>query len=490
MEVDETHAEAASAVSGLFGRDMIYLAFWALQIILAAALTPITTRLMGATEFGQAAACVAVTQLLNCLFSFALYTSVQRAYAREGGEDQARHIMGMAIGLSLLTGSIAYATGRWWCPAIGLGPFPPAVRYAVLWAVATAVTGPSMGLVRSKDNLRGFVAASFTQSVFAQALALTLVIVVGATAANYILGQFIGEVLTAVIALSIARPKLPSRVHVPMLKDSIRYSSALVPAMIAGFVFDASDRLVVHGDLGAEAVGRYAVARNVGGFALVLLQLVGFVWMPRLFRISDPDMRRRVLAASRTGLYVLVAAFVIAVSAMSPVLLAIWAPKSFDPSSLLLITALVAAGALPAADSSIYTQLLIVNGRTRAVAVAAVATAMLNLGLNLALVPVWGIVGSAAITFFCYVLGTLRGRWLAGKAGPPTDLRTLAIPVGGAALCIGLAFVPTSAVALGFRSLIAGAAILVFFVEMAALVRPETYARLRARVAPVRTRVG
>lgn len=475
---DGAGAERA-AVSGLFGRDMVYLAFWAMQIVLAAALTPATTRLMSKSAFGQAAAGIAVMQLLNCLFSFGLFTAVQRAYAEEDGENHARRLVALAVGLSLLTGSIAFATGPLWCPLFGLGNFPAAIRYAVLWAMMSAITGPTLGLVRSRDQLVGFVAASFTQSIFAQALALGLVVVVQATAASYLLGQLLGEVLTAAIGLALVRPKLPRRAHVPMLADALRFSSALVPAAIAGFLFDASDRIVIHGDLGAPAVGRYAVARNIGGFALVLLQLVSFTWMPRLFAMKDAAARRNVLATSRDGLYTLAVTFAIAIASASPVLLALWAPPTYRPGTLLLITALVAASALPYADSMIYNQVLILEGRTRAVAVGSVALALVNLGLNLALVPVLGIDGSAGITCFCYALGAARWRWLAGAAGPATNMRPLVLALAGVAVCIASAAVPQHGIALAFRLIVAAAATVGFFVQLTALIGPHSRRRLR-----------
>jgi O-antigen/teichoic acid export membrane protein len=427
-------------------------------------------------------------QLLNCLFSFSLYTAVQRAYAGEGGEDHAQRLVALAIIISLVTGSVAYATGRWWCPAIGLGPFPAQIRYAVLWAVMSAITGPALGLVRSRDELRGFVAASFAQSVFAQALALCLVVVVAATAAEYILGQLIGEVLTALIALSIARPRLPRRIHAPMMANALRFSSALVPAAIAGFLFDASDRIVINGDLGPSELSRYAVARNIGGFALVLLQLVSLVWMPRLFAIKDNATRRNVLASSRDGLYVLVITFVIAVTAASPLLLRLWAPPSYHPDGLLLITALIAAGALPAASGMIYTQVLVLSDRTKAVAVAAVAVALLNLGLNLIFVPVLGIDGSAGITFFCYAAVALCSYWMAGASAPPTNMRALGFATAGVAVCIASASLPSTGVVVVLRLIVATAAVLVFLVRLAALVHPASHETLRSLLGRVTSR--
>jgi O-antigen/teichoic acid export membrane protein len=471
--------EERAAVSGLFGRDMIYLAFWAMQIILAAALTPATTRLMPKSAFGQAAAAIAVMQLLNCLFSFGLYTAVQRAYAQEDGEEHARRIVALAAVLSLVTGTIAYATGHWWSPLFGLGPFPPAIRYAVLWAMMSSITGPMLGLVRSRDQLRGFVFASFTQSVIAQVLALGLVVVVSATAGSYILGQLLGEVGTVIIGLWLVRPQLPSRAHVPMLTDALRFSTALVPAAVASFLFDASDRLVIHGDLGAAAVGRYAVARNIGGFALVLLQLVSFTWMPRLFAMKDTGARRKVLATSRDGIYMLAVTFAIAIAMASPVLLRLWAPPSYHPASLLLVTALVAASALPYADSMIYNQVLILEGRTRAIAVGSIALAIVNLGLNLALVPALGIEGSAGITCFCYALGAARWRWLAGASGPVTNMRPLLLAVAGMGVCLASAAMPGDGVALAVRLLVAAAATVAFFWQLASLIGPKAPRVLR-----------
>ncbi len=472
----------AAEVSGMFGRDMIYLAFWGLQIVLAAALTPATTRLMPKSAFGQAAAGIAVMQLLTCLFGFGLSTAVQRVYAAEDGENNARRLVSLAIGLSLVTGAVAYATGRWWCPWLGLGPFPAAIRYAVLWAVLTAITAPTLGLARSRDQLKGFVAASFAQSIFAQVLALTLVVVVAATASSYLLGQVLGEALTAVIGLWLARPRVPRRAHVPMFADALRFSAALVPAAIATFLFDASDRIVIHGDLGAGTLGRYAVARNIGGFAIVFLQLVSFTWMPRLFAMKDPLARRAVLATSRDGLYVLAVTFAVGLAAASPLLLMLWAPASYHSSSLLLITALIAASALPYADAVIYQQVLIIDGRTRSVAVGSAGVAVINLGLNLALVPVIGIDGSAAITCLCYALGAARWRWLAGDTGPATNLRPLALALAGFVVCIASSAVPSQGPALVLRLIVALLAAIVFVEQLVNLVRPDLGRRWRTRM--------
>jgi O-antigen/teichoic acid export membrane protein len=72
-------------VARLFGRDSLYMLFSAVQLAVAAALTPAITRLLGPTEFGTAAAALAVMQVLFVLCGFGLQTAIQRAFESADG---------------------------------------------------------------------------------------------------------------------------------------------------------------------------------------------------------------------------------------------------------------------------------------------------------------------------------------------------------------------------------------------------------------------
>jgi len=480
--IEDTRAEqSAVAVSGLFGRDMIYLALWASQLVLAATLTPVATRLLPASEFGRVAAAVAVMQLLNALLGFGLVTAVQRAYSGENGEEDARRLVALAIVMAALGGAVAFATGSLWSPLLGLGHFPTPIRYAVVWAVLTAITGPALSLVRSRDQLLWFVAASFAESLIAQALALVLVAAVKGTATEYMLGQTLGQLLTVAILLLATRPSGWSAAQRPMLSDALKFSIPLVPALIAAFLLDASDRLVIHGDLGATPLGRYAVARNIGGFAILLLAPLDFVWLSRLFGIKDEDLRRRVMATSRDGLYLLMVAFAVAITVASPLILRIWSPSSYRPNTLYLITALVAASAIPSAGGMVYNQILILRGRTRMVSAVALGGALFNLGLNLALVPSLGIDGSAAITLFTSAGSVLIVHRLVGADALPNRRSSLAIAIGGVALCLASAAVSGSGPMLALRLVVAALASALFLTRLGTLISPALSAKLLSR---------
>jgi O-antigen/teichoic acid export membrane protein len=395
---------AATAVRGLFGRDSIYLMLWAVQLGAAALFTPVSTRLLGPSRFGLVASSIAIMQVLVALASLSLHSAVQRAYAGPGGERAARRLITLALASSLLVFVLANATGPTWASALGLGQYPLAVRFAVTWASATAVTNATLGLLRSRDQLVGFATVSLLQSIFAEGLSLVLLLTLRRSAAEYVLGQLLAQGLAVAVGLGLTRP-LPIRWRdLRVVADALRFAVPLVPMALAAFVLQASDRLVLQHDIGASAVARYAVAYNIGSIPILLLGVLDMVWMPRVFALGDLQVRDSVLMRSRDALYALLIPVVAGLGLGAPILLRLWAPASYRPDKLLLVTALVASSSIVVAGAKAHTRLLLAAGRTVPVAVATISAAVANLALNIALVPRIGIEGSALATMLSYAV--------------------------------------------------------------------------------------
>jgi O-antigen/teichoic acid export membrane protein len=396
---------ASAAVRGLFGRDSAYLVLWAAQLGAAALFTPVTTRLLGPSRFGLVASSIAVMQVLVALAGFGLQSAVQRRYARSGERD-ARRLITLAIAASAVVFLLADATGPGWAPALGLGHYPAAVRFAVTWASLTAISNAALGLLRSRDQLVPFATVSLSQSIVAEALSLLLVVAVRRSASEYVLGQLIAQAVAVAVAIALTRPLPLGRRHLWMVRDALRYSLPLVPGLLAAFVLEASDRLVLQHYLGSTAVARYAVAYNIGAIPILLLGVLDTVWMPRVFALSEGRVRDSVLARSRDALYALLIPVIAGLGIGGPVLLHLWAPASYRPDGLMFVLVLVAASSIPVAGAISHTRLLLAEGRTGAIAAATLIAAGTNLVLNIALVPRLGIEGSALATLLGY--GALR----------------------------------------------------------------------------------
>jgi O-antigen/teichoic acid export membrane protein len=206
------------------------------------------------------------------------------------------------------------------------------------------------------------------------------------------------------LGLVLAPPSAITARHLVMVRSALRFSLPLVPALLGTFVLSMADRLVVQGALGFEAVARYQVAYNAASVPLLLLSLLYSNWMPRFFALPDGAERAAVIAAGRDVLYRLLVPLIAGFTIGAPVLLRLWAPPSYRAETLSWVVLIVVVTTVPFAAQLALAQALTVAGRTIAIAVATLIAAAVNLLLNVWLVPVWGLNGSAAATLAAYVL--------------------------------------------------------------------------------------
>jgi len=211
--------------------------------------------------------------------------------------------------------------------------------------------------------------------------------------------------------------------------------------MLAGIILNSGDRIVIRRELGLDAVGRYQLAYNAAGTIIILLNVLNQAWEPRIYAVKDDGTRRNVLAKSRDTLYYLEIPLILLLSLISPFVLDVLAPRSFHTADLLTVFALVAISAVPYTTYLAHMRLLMVERSTLHLAWITPICAALNIGLNLALIPSFGIAGSAAATLICYgVLALLAGAMAKRKGAlNPAPGRLWAALIGACALSFGLA---------------------------------------------------
>ena len=147
----------------LFRRDSVYTLLWVLQLLGAALLTPLITRVIQArpSSVGSWRRATPSCKSCSCWPASALQTAIQRAYALAPGRPPAGRSRVLTLSIVLAaarwTGLVALATVPVWGPALGFDSQLRALflETAVLWAGTSAVTGACLGLLRSRDALAG-----------------------------------------------------------------------------------------------------------------------------------------------------------------------------------------------------------------------------------------------------------------------------------------------------------------------------------------------
>jgi O-antigen/teichoic acid export membrane protein len=451
-----SHKAVAHTMSGLFGRDSIYLLTWVLQIVGAAGVTPAITRLLGRHEYGGVAAATAVMQVLFVFAACGLQVAIQRWFAGRNGPDAAARLLSLSIVVAVAVTALAMLTGPIWAPALGFAGFDRALQYAVLWAGTGGLTVAALALLRSHDKLLGFSTVSLMQSMVAEGLALALVIGVSQTAESYLLGKLIAQVLALLLVLIWVRPRRVGRRDLGLLWAGLMFALPLVPAELGVFVLGSADRLMVQNELGEGQLGQYQVAYNIGSLPMLVLQALTAVWLPRFFAVQGADEQRAVLAASRAALQKLLAPVLIGMAVGLPIILQLWAPPEFQPLHLMLVSTVIIVSAVPFTAVESATRGLLMQSRTQAVAWSTAVAAAVNIGLNLVLIPLLGILGAAVATFIAYAVQHGMLLLVTGWVKSPTpSVWPLVQMLGGAAGAFAVLLLPTDAGGLVVRSVVA-----------------------------------
>jgi O-antigen/teichoic acid export membrane protein len=484
LTAQDDQPAAASALRAMFTRDFVYLGASALQVVLAALMTPILSRLIGVAEFGQLALAINVAQLLGLTLTLGLPFAAQQVFAGEDGDRRSRGVLAISAVLGVAASIVVIAAAPAWGPLVGLNLVLTA-QLTALWAACLGLTLTSLAVLRSRDKLRIAILVAALQSVGAQAVGLALVAWWTPSATSYLCGLIIGEGAAALVGLLALRPDWSALTAIRRYGGVFLFGLPMVPQQISSYILGVGDRVVISHVLGSAAVGRYSVAYNVGNLGFILLVLVNQAWMPRIYAVADRAARSRLLASSRDRMNLLLIPVVCGLAAGAPLVLKVWVPASFHPAELTPIVAIVAVSTFPFGQFVANLRALMSERRTGRAAVATLVAAVVNIGLNLVMVPYLGITGSAIATALSYALCArlTRPPLNTGLRVPGASLQLRCLIGGAMAVTLAIGVLPTSPAWLAIRLAMTTAALLAFAILLrGAMAGPGTSSRL---VTPV-----
>jgi len=204
---------------------------------------------------------------------------------------------------------------------------------------------------------------------------------------------------------------VPSIERFRSLFDYSRYS---VISYLSGYVYNWMDLAVIGLFLTTSAVGRYEMAWRVGMFITLLSTSLGETVFPQF---SEWDATQKQSSIERILPNVVIASVVLVVPALfggialSETVMGVLFGEEFVAASLALVILL--GERVVFAFHTILGRALLALDEPRLAAKASTLTVVLNLGLNLALVPSYGITGAAIATLVSSLLnGVLHGIYL------------------------------------------------------------------------------
>ena len=294
---------------------------------------------------------------------------------------------------------------------VGNDAVRPLFAIASLLLVVQVVESAFLNFLRSGQNTAAMMKYQVVKKYLGLGLILAFLFLISRSLVMFYSATVLSE-SAAVLALGIflfrgGKRPIPSLANFsrPLYREMLGFG---IPMMIgyelSGIVLAVGDRYVIAGLIGKTPLGLYGAAYNLCQYVqAVIITSVGQAVMPIYIRMWDEKGQAETSAFISRSLrtYVLLAAPVVAgIAAVGPELLPALASEKYA-SATPVLSWVIAGMAVDGANSMMGAGLFI-HRKTRIIMSIVLSCAALNIGLNFALIPRMGIVGSAIATLVSY----------------------------------------------------------------------------------------
>jgi O-antigen/teichoic acid export membrane protein len=387
--------------------------------LIAVALLPLYTRHLSLADYGAAEVMFAAVVSVSIVVRLGLIEALLRFYYKDG-EDPERVVKSTFAGLFwfstigalvMLPFATPIAEALLDAPTkeLALGPAAELVRISIggLWVLTMFEF--MLTLFRLEERARAYFVTTILNVLATIGLTVVLVVAAGEGARGLLVGSYASGAAFVLGLIVWQWRRLSLRFDPALLRRLLRFGLPTMPAEASLYLLNFVDRLIIVRSLGVAEAGLYSLAVKFAQGVNVLVRGFQLAWPPLAYSIRDDDEARGFYATVVT-LFIAACAFVVTGMWLFSrwIVRALADPKFFDSYEAIgLITTAVTLYAL-------YMVMVVILGRTGRTGFnfpAALAALVVNVVLNLLLVPPLGIVGAglALIASYLVVVALMYG---------------------------------------------------------------------------------
>ena len=382
--------------------------------ILAVLLLPLYTSYLGRTGFGKIETVVALTTVLVIVLRMGISSAFFRFYFDSPDPEHRRVVVRTSFWFTMTMATagliVGFALATPIAHGLRLGDDPWLVRAAFVGLWAQMNYEQLTSLFRVEERSVQFVYASVTNVLLTVGATVLLVIGLHKGPTGAVIGNFIGTLTVYLALLAYHREQLGLQFDRELFRQMNHFGMPLVPSALALWAINFIDRIFIAQYKGQAEVGVYSVAVRISSAVVFLMMAFRLAWPAFAYSIEDDREAKRTYSFVLTYLLYVCSWVSLALGLLAPWLVHVLAPKhEFHRASEAV--ALLAFGSAAYAG---YTVLAIGIGRARQTQfnwIVSGLAAIVNIVLNVVLIPPYGMMGAAVATAAAYV-ALFVGMWL------------------------------------------------------------------------------
>jgi O-antigen/teichoic acid export membrane protein len=387
--------------------------------VLAVFLLPLYTRFLDTEDLGAVGLIVALSAVLVTILRLGISSAFFRFYFDSPEPAQRRLVVRTSFWFTIASATLGLAAGVLLAePIANLLGLDDAnlVRAGFVGIWAQMNYEQLTSLFRAEERSTAFVLASLANIAVTIGATILLVVVWEQGALGVIVGNFTGTLAVYLALLAVHREQLGLQFSRPLLREMNRFGIPLVPAALALIAVDYSDRFFLVHLASLDEVGLYEIGVRIASAMVLLLTAFRMAWPAFAYSIEDDAEAKRTYAFVLTYLVVVASWLALALGLLAPWLVRLLTQPEFYEGER--VVAPLAFGGMAYAA---YIVMAIGVGRAKRTQFNWVITgfaAVVNVALNLILIPPYGIMGAAVATVASYVVMFLGMTWYAQRVFP------------------------------------------------------------------------
>lgn len=371
--------------------------------LVAYILLPICTQHMSTQEYGEADLIISTINFIYPLVALGIGGSVLR-YGMDSSYDK-KILLTVSQKLMLFNCAVVFLVIPF---SNFFGAYSKYIYLIPIMVLLTNETNLLCDFSKSMDNTKVVVYGSGISAFFKVILVLLFVKYFKLGSIGMLWGYMLASGINVLVLLWMTKApsyytkNIPQNICKKYKRDILKYGIPLVPNSLAWWVLQLSDRYMVAYFVGAAANGLYAIAYKIPSILYAIVGIFNQAW--QLSVIQEVDSKESTAYYNRIyRYYCLVCYGGTAVVILCTKILAQIMFKNEFYEAWIYVPVLMLAAAIKCQEE-FFGPFFLAAKETKSYFVSSVLAAVVNVILNVIMIPQWGVWGASISTLICYYI--------------------------------------------------------------------------------------
>ena len=366
-------------------------------------LLPLYTRVLSPSDYGQLELLYLIAGILVIFFGFNISSGYNRIYFTNKNinsrrtlfmTSQAFNIFCSAVGVLIIFINIDYFSKL-------ILNFEQGNYFLKLITIATVtdvLAQVPISNLRNRDKAWSYIQVSIITLVFTIFFTIYFIVFIDLGVVGVLYGKILGSLFSLIYLYYLTWGEFHFRVSNGMLLSMLSFSIFLIPSNLSSLILNMSNRFFLSEYESFEDVGQFSLGVKIAAVIPILItEPVKKAFVPYVFDLADQPHKCTALLSDIIRLFFTgISIFVLIISIFANDLVYLMASDSFQGSSSVVF--IMSFSNLLLGTAAIVVLAIHITKKTWIVTLIWVFSSLLNIVLNILLIPGYGKMGAAFAT--------------------------------------------------------------------------------------------